>query len=194
MFIDPIPRESAEGLAGEIYEKAEADMGFLPGLVQVFSHHPEAFKAWDQLIAVLYEGMDRQRCELATLAAARAMKSTACAVAHGRTLKNRFFTSPEVVQIVTDHRHAGLDRTDVAVIDFAEKAATDPTAINQEDIDGLKALGLTDRDVFDIVYAVAARAFLTTLVETLGMSAERPWVDDLEPDLLDLLTVGRPAK
>lgn len=194
MFIDPVTPESAVGLTAEIYETAEEELGFLPEFVQAFSHHPEAFTAWEHLITALYGGMDRRRCELATLAAARTMKSTCCAVAHGRTLKNRFFTSAEVIQIVNDHHHAGLDPVEGAVIDFAEKAASDPTGIVQNDIDGLRALGLTDREIFDVAFAVAARAFLTTLIESLGSRAEQPWVDDVEPELLDVLTVGRPAR
>jgi uncharacterized peroxidase-related enzyme len=194
VFIDPVSSESAEGLTAQIYEDTESDLGFVPDYVKVFSHHPEAFNAWERLVTDLYEGMDRRRCELATFAAARAMKSTACAIAHGRTLRSRFFTADEVIQIVNDHHHAGLDQSDVAVMDFAEKAANDPTAIAQTDVDDLRALGLSDRDIFDVAYAVAARAFLTTLIESLGVQAVPAWVEDLEPELVDLLSVGRPAR
>lgn len=194
MFIKPIALESAEGSTKAIYEEVIRDAGFLPEFVQIFSHHPEAYTAWERLITTVYDGMDRRRCELATLTAARTMKSTSCSVAHGRTLKNRFFSTDEVIQIATDHHDAGLDAVEVAIIDFAEKAAADPTTTTQADIDQLKSLGLTDRNIFDIAFAVAARAFLTTLIESLGTVAEQPWVDDLDPGLLKVLTVGRPAR
>jgi uncharacterized peroxidase-related enzyme len=194
LFIDPIDPDSAQGLTAEIYRSEIEGRGFLPEFVQTFSHHPEAYKAWQTLITVLYGGMDRRRCELATLAAARTMKSTGCTVAHGKTLRDRFFTADEVVQIMKDHHRAGLDEVDVAVIDFAEKAARDSTSITQGDVDHLKSYGLTDREIFDVTFAVAARAFLTTLIESLGTSAEQPWVDDLEPELLEVLTVGRPTR
>lgn len=194
VFIETIDPESAKGLTAEIYEGARQGSGFLPEFVQTFSHHPEAYRAWEQLITTVYDGMDRRRCELATLAAARKMRSTCCSVAHGRTLRDRFFTTDQVVQIAQNPHRAGLDEVDVAIIDFAEKAASDPTAITQADVDQLKSIGLTDREIFDIVLAVAARAFLVTLIESLGNSAEQPWVDDLEPELLEALTVGRPAR
>ncbi len=194
MFIEPVARESAEGLTAEIYETAVGDLGFLPEFVQAFSHHPEAFSAWDRLVTTLYEGMDRRRCELATLAAARVMRSTCCSIAHGRTLRDRFFSPAEVTQIAVDHHHAGLEPVEVAIVDFAEKAANDPASIEADDVNVLKNFGLSDREIFDVVFAVAVRAFLTTLIESLGAQAERPWVDDLEPELLDALTVGRPAR
>lgn len=194
MFIDPITPETAERLVAEVYESEIERRGFVPEFAQSFSHHPEAYQAWGGLIETLYRGMDRRRCELATLAAARTMKSTCCTIAHGRVLRDQFFSAEEVVQLMTDHRHAGLEDVDVAIMDFAEKAATDASSITQGDIDRLKALGLGDREIFDIAFAVAARAFLTTLIESLGVKAERPWVDDLEPELVEVLTVGRPAK
>ncbi|HUG33072.1 MAG TPA: peroxidase [Acidimicrobiia bacterium] len=191
MFIDPVPAEDARGLTADIYESEQEGWGFLPDFVRVFSHHPEAFRAWRGLIKTVYGSMDRRRCELATLAAARALKSTCCSMAHGRVLRDRFYTASEVVQISLDHHSAGLDDVDVAIMDFAEKAATDPSGTSQEDIDRLKRLGLSDREVFDIALAVAARSFFATLSESLGTRAERPIVDDLEPELRDALVVGR---
>ena len=93
-----------------------------------------------------------------------------------------------------DARVAAICDVDEAIIDFAEKAAREPTAVSQADVDLLKEKGLADREVFDIALAVAARAFLTTLIESLGTGAEQPWVDDLEPELLAVLEVGRPAR
>jgi uncharacterized peroxidase-related enzyme len=194
VFIEPVAPDTAEGLTAEIFEKAREDMGFLPEFVQTFSHHPEAYLAWEQLITTVYDGMDRRRAELATLAAARTMKSTCCATSHGRTLRNRFFTVDEVIQIATDHHQAGLDDAEKAIIDFAEKAATEPHGVTQTDVNVLRDRGLTDREIFDIAFAVAARAFLVTLIESLGNQAEQTWVDDLEPELLEVLEVGRPAK
>ena len=193
MFIDPVTPESAEGVLAEIYESEKERWGFLPTFVQAFSYHPEAYRAWQKLVGTLYGGMDRRRCELATLAAARVLKSTSCSVAHGKMLRDNFFTAGEVARIATDHNNAGLDSLDVEIIDFAEKVARDPSAITQDDVDRLKTNGLTDRDIFDIVFAVAARAFFATVIEALGTRAEKPLAEDLEPELLELLTVGRPV-
>ena len=194
MFIDAITQEDADGLTAEIYDSETERWGFLPEFVTAFSHHPESYTAWLEVIRAVYGGMDRRRCELATLAAARALRSTCCTVAHGRMLRNDYFTSDEVVQIARDHRSAGLDEVDVAIMDFAHNTATDPAGITASDVEALKSLGLTDREVFDVVLAVAARAFFATVVESLGVAAEEPFVDDLEPALLEALAVGRPAR
>lgn len=193
MFIDPISPDQAEGLTAELYEAEIERFGFLSEYVQAFSHHPEAFRDWETLVTSLFRGMDRRRCELVTLAASKALKSTCCSVAHGRNLRDRFFTTDQVMKIANDHHDADLDEVDMAILDFAVKIAEGPTSATQADIDHLRSLGLSDREIFDVVFAVAARAFLVTVIESLGNTAERPWVDDLEPELLEVLTVGRPA-
>ena len=193
MFIDPVRNDEATGILADMYRSEEERWGFLPTFTQAFSHHPEAYEAWLRLIRVAYGSMDRRRCELATLAAAKALKSTCCSVAHGMFLRDLFYDSDQVVRIAEDHRDAGLEAVDVAIMNFAEKAAADASSIEQSDVDSLRAHGLSDREIFEVAYAVAARAFFATLIESLGTTAEAPMVDSLEPDLLEALTVGRPA-
>lgn len=193
MFIEPVSPEAASGELADVYRFEEERWGFLPGFTMAFSHHPEAYRAWLELIAIAYNSMDRRRCELATLAAARALKSTCCSVAHGKVLRDRFYDSDKVARIARDHHDADLEAADVAIMDFAEKAATDPSSVTQTDVDSLRSHGLSDREIFDVAYAVAARAFFATLIESLGTTAEQPMVEALEPDLLAMLTVGRPA-
>lgn len=194
MFIDVVRPEEAEGLTAEIYAAERERWGFLPTFVQVFSHHPESYQAWLGLIGTVYGGMDRRRCELATLAAAQALRSTCCAVAHGRMLRDRFYPTDQVVRIASDHRHADLDETDVAVMDFAAKAAVNAADVTAEDVQRLRDHGLSDREIFDVALAVAARAFFATLIESLGTRAEAPIVDDLEPELVEALEAGRSAR
>lgn len=193
MFIDPVARESAEGLVAEIYEAESERWGFLPNFVQLFSHHPEAYQGWLGLIRTVYAGMDRRRCELVTLAAALTLKSTCCAVAHGKMLRDGFYATEDVLKIALDHHEAGLDEIDETIMDFAEKAAGEPASVTHSDVERLRSLGLSDREIFDIALAVAARAFFATLIESLGTVAEAPMVEALEPELLEALTVGRAA-
>ena len=192
MFINPIPAAEAEGMVARMYAEEEARSGYLPVYAQVFSHHPEAYQAWIALMSSIRNHMDSRRCELATLAAALSLRSTNCSIAHSKVLRDRFYEAEQVVRIASDHRHADLDDVDVAVMNFAESAADDPTQITRSEVQNLIALGLSDRDILDVGLAVGARAFFATVVEALGAPPERPMVEDLEAQLLDVLTVGRP--
>ena len=64
-------------------------------------------------------------------------------LAHGKVLADEFL-GPEVLRVAVDHRAAGLDPVDIAVMDLAEKVAGDATALGEEDIVPLRDLGLSD--------------------------------------------------
>lgn len=192
MFIQPVPEEQAPPAVADMYHADRHLWGFLPNFTQAFSHHPEAYAAWGQLIGSIRGSMDLRRCELATLAAARVLRTTYCSVAHAKILRDRFYDADAVARIAGDHHAAGLDDVDVAVMDFAEKVAADPTAVTPEDVDGLRNCGLDDRDVLDVVLAVAARCFFATVIEALGAQADEELTDPLEDHLLQQVVVGRP--
>ena len=57
----------------------------------------------------------------------------------------------------------------------------------------LRALGLSDEEILDVVLAVAARCFFSTVLEALGVQAD-PAYRALDPELRAALTVGRPIE
>jgi alkylhydroperoxidase family enzyme len=133
--------------------------------------------------------MDLRRYELATLAAARRLRSSYCCLAHGSVLAERF--GEPVREIALDHRSAGLDEVDVAVMDLAERVADDATSITDGDLQRLRDLGLSDTDVMDVVLAAAARCFFSKTLDALGVQPDARY-RDIEPELRDALVVGRP--
>ena len=76
MFIDTVPEESAADALAEFYREQRRAWGFLPNYAQAFSTRPEVAKAWSLLNRTVRDGMDRRRFEIATIAAARALRST----------------------------------------------------------------------------------------------------------------------
>lgn len=160
---------------------------------RLFALVPSVYDGWAALNVAIRSGMDLRRYELVTLAAARELGSSYCSMAHGTFLRDRFFPAAEVRRIAADHHDAGLDPADVAAMDLAERVVTDPRSITGEDVAALRELGLSDRDVLDVVLAAAARCFFATVLDALGVEPDAAYRDDLDPRLLDLLTVGRPA-
>src|SRR5437764_10982957 len=156
---------------------------------RAFEARPEVYAAWQQLNGAIKEGMDLRRYELATLAAARRLRSSYCCLAHGSVLLERF--GEPVREIALDHRAAGLDEVDVAVMDLAERVVDDATAIEDADLQRLRDLGLSDTDIMDVVLAAAARCFFSKTLDALGVLPDAEY-RELEPDLRDALIVGRP--
>jgi alkylhydroperoxidase family enzyme len=94
------------------------------------------------------------------------------------------------VAIVSDHHDAGLDPVDVAVMGLADKVAQDATSVTQADIDALRAHGLSDAEIFDVIAAAAARCFFSKVLDGVGAQADARYAE-LEGPLRETLTVGR---
>ena len=139
---------------------------------------------------MIKRGMDLRRYELATVAAARQLRSSHCVLAHGSVLIDKFLGAESVKAVVSNHRHAGLSEVDVAVMDLAGKVADDATSIQQTVIERLRSLGLADEEIVDVVLAAAARCFFSKTLDSLGVEPDAKY-NALEPGVRDVLTVGR---
>ena len=156
---------------------------------RAFEPRPDVYAAWVQLNTAIKSNMDLRRYELATLAAARKLRSTYCALAHGRVLLERF--DEPVRAIALDRETAGLDEVDVAVMDLAERVVDDATSITDADLERLRTLGLSEAEILDIVLAAAARCFFSKTLDALDVRADAAF-RDLDAEIRDVLVVGRP--
>jgi uncharacterized peroxidase-related enzyme len=190
-FIETVPEAQATGEVARIYETDREAFGSLPNFTRAFSVRPQVYAAWRSLNGAIKEQMDLRRYELATVAAARRLRSSYCTLAHGSVLVDRFLDPEEVRALVADHRSAGLDPVDVAVMDLAEKVASDATSVTAQDVDRLRSLGLTDGEIAEVVLAAAARCFFSKALDGLGVQPDASYAA-LDPELRDALTVGRP--
>ena len=154
---------------------------------------PEIYAAWVQLNGSIKATMDQRRYELATLAAARRLRSTYCSMAHGSVLVESFMEPDQLIAVMADHHTAGLDEVEVAVMDLADKVAADATSVTDADGERLRSLGLSDGEVLEVVAAAAARCFFSKALDGLGVEPDAKYAA-LEPRLREALTVGRPIE
>ncbi len=155
---------------------------------QAFAPHPAVYQAWGQLNEAIKASMDLRRYELATLAAAIALRSSYCSLAHGKVLAERFGES--VVGIVQNRANVGLSAVDVAVMDLAEQVVRDATEVTAADRQRLYDLGLSEGDVDLVIMAAAARCFFSKSLDGLGVEPDSAYFD-LDADLRKVLVVGR---
>jgi len=192
VFLAGVPPDAASGLVQEIYDDEVARLGYVPNYTRLFSLRPEVYRAWRGLVGAVTANMDLRRYELATIAAASAMRCTYCVVAHGAVLASKFFTPEEVVTLAHDFRSAGLAPLDVAIMELAEKAALHAYKVTEEDVERLRGFGLGDAEIFDVVLAATARAFFSKSLDSMGAEADEAYVDRLGAVVAAELAVGRP--
>ena len=146
---------------------------------RAFEARPEVYAAWTQLNGAIKSGMDLRRYELATFAAARRLRSSYCSLAHGEVLRNRF--DEPILELALDRRTAGLDETDLAVMDLAERVVDDAASIGDADLQRLRELGLSEAEIMDVVLAAAARCFFSKTLDGVPDSRDRPRLSGRRP-------------
>lgn len=166
--------------------------GYVPNYAAAFASRPDVAKAWTALNITVRNGMDHRRFEIATIAAARAMRNTYCTVAHSKFLRDACHDEPTMIAMAGDPDSTALDATDRAIIAFAGNVARNPADISAEDVASLRSVGLTDNEIADVVFAVAARSFFTRVLDGMGIHADHQLSKSFEPALIEQMTVGRP--
>jgi uncharacterized peroxidase-related enzyme len=136
--------------------------------------------------------MRLRRYELATIAAASALRCTYCTVAHGAVLAANFFTPEQVVVLAHDFHAAGLEPVDVAIMELAQKVALHAHEVTEGDIDRLRGLGLGDTEIFDVVLVAAARSFFSKSLDAMAAEPDPVFVEKLGAGMVTELAVGRP--
>lgn len=112
-------------------------------------------------------------------------------LAHGAVLRKNGFDASQLVAIVKDFHNAGLTPEEVALMSFAQKVSARANQVSQPDLDELRGYGLSDKEILDVVLACTARNFFSKTLDTLAAVPDEIF-KDLEPELVQALTIGRP--
>jgi uncharacterized peroxidase-related enzyme len=190
-FIETVPASDITDEVRAMYRRQQAYYGYLPNYAQVFCYRPEVMRLWAQLQAGIKRHMDKRRFELVTFAAAHALRSTLCSLAHGKLL-TQFFSMQDVQAVAAGDTPNSLTAAEAEMVAFGRKVARDASSVTSEDIERLKQRGFTAAEIFDIAATAAARAFYSKLVESLGVEADAPF-RAMNSEFTKALAVGRPV-
>jgi uncharacterized peroxidase-related enzyme len=191
-YIETIQSTDTDDELRAMYERQQAHYGYLPNYARVFCYRPAIMGLWAQLQSGIKRHMDKRRFELVTFAAANALRSTLCSLAHGKVL-TEFFSMEDVQAIARGEAPKSLSAAEAAMIAFGRKVARDASAVTAGDIEQLKQHGFTDAEIFDITATAAARAFWTKVIDSLGVEADAPF-RTMNREFTEALTVGRPIR
>src|SRR6185503_12240421 len=181
-FIRTIAPSDADGPVRDMYQEAHSRYGYIPNWTRAFSLRPAVKDGWAALLKSIQSNLPVRSYELATLAAARALRSSYCSLAHGSVLADKVFSPAAVTDIVTGNADAPLDAGERVMMAFVEKVVRNAHEITRGDIEELRSHGYGDEDIFDVTAAAAARCFFSKLLDALGAEPDSSF-HALEPAL-----------
>ena len=98
-------------------------------------------------------------------------------VHHRRGLRRLLRDDDLADAIEEDWTTAPLSPKRVAMLRFAVKLTATPSAVNDADVEALRAAGFSDCDVLDIVEVVGYYAYANRVSDGLGIKLET-WIPD----------------
>jgi uncharacterized peroxidase-related enzyme len=171
MWFFDAPEESSlpERLQG-LFQKARESLGFVPNVFRAYSYRPERFSAWFGHFKQLHvptEHLDEADREMIAVVVSAWNRCTYCVVSHGHALRVALGDQVQADLIAINWRHADLDERRTAICAFAEKLTATPHEMTEEDLHALRAVGLTDEEVWDVVEVAAMYNFTNRLALAL---------------------------
>ena len=167
------PEGQAFGLKAKIYDDDLRAHGHVAKHTKDLALNPEAYLAFEALISAITQSMDVRRYELITLAAAQALGSAHCRLAHGLKAL-RAIEEDQLVRIARDYHDAGLSAAEVAMMEFAERLSTDAVTMTDADTLELRDHGFTDREILDITLAASARNYMSRTLHGIAAEVDVP--------------------
>jgi uncharacterized peroxidase-related enzyme len=186
MFIKIITEAEAEGKLRGIYEGDKKNFGYVPNHAKVFSLRPDVLEAWRAFQGSIRKNLRLRRYELVTVAAAKVLNCRYCLLAHGAVLIKNGVSVEQLRAIIKDFHDAGLEESEIAIMDFTQKIIRAANKITKADVNILVELGLKDEEILDITLTATMRSFASKTFDALGAEPDDVY-DELERELSDLL-------
>lgn len=192
MFLQTIGEEEASGSVAAIYEAQKAQLGFVMAAAKAFTARPDLLPAYTEFSDKIRSGfsLGLREWRLITLVAAKHTHSTYCSYVYSKQLIDDLGSKETVLAVQRDFRQAGLPDRDVEMLAYAETIARDASRVTQGDIDRLRSVGFTDRQICDIALCAAFRCFVSRFFDAVGAGPEDAFIDGDE-EFRQAMTVGR---
>jgi len=172
-IINTVNDDDATGDVAAFYADDREHYGYVPTRTRIMAVNPEALTAFEDLTKAIASQLGVRNYRLVTLAAAGALNSDECRLAHG-SMARKIMDDAQIERVARDFHDAGLTDAEVAMMEFAEKVCGDSAAMTDADSQVLRDHGFSDRDIVDITLAAAVRNYYSRALQALAVPLDVP--------------------
>jgi uncharacterized peroxidase-related enzyme len=137
----------------DLFKLCEEKLGFVPNVFKAFAFDMsklEGFVGYRNSIMQGESGLSKVEQEMIATAVSTQNRCYYCVTSHGASVRHLSGDPILGEQIVINYRAAELDKRQRAMLDFAVKLTVEPWTIEEADREGLRRVGFSDRDIWDI--------------------------------------------
>lgn len=175
-FIRTVDEAAAHGLLADLYRRYANPDGTVDNVLKVHSLNPESLEAHCQLyVQAMHRSspLSRAEREMIGVHVSRRNGCDYCLEHHATGLRR--LLPPDRKHAADELRNGGvgaLNERERAMLRYAERLTDSPVSVTRDDIEHLRAAGLTDREILDAAQVAAYFAYVNRIVLGLGAALE----------------------
>lgn len=147
-MLDPLPDETQK-----YFDICQDKLGLVPNVLQAYAFDIDKLNAFTALyndLMLAQSGLSKLEREMIAVAVSSINKCFYCLTAHGQAVRQLSGDPMLGEMLVMNWRAADLDARQTAMLSFAEKITVASYTIVEADREALRAVGFSDRDIWDI--------------------------------------------
>jgi uncharacterized peroxidase-related enzyme len=180
-YVSALPIADPAGLDDDlqaVYAKCVENLGFVPNVLQTYSLRPRRLRNFMAMYNELMlgpSGLSKLEREMVAVVVSAANRCYYCLVAHGQAVRKLSGDAELGEMMVMNYRVAKLDRRQRGILDFAWTLTTTPHEIGEAHRAGLREVGLSSEDIFDLAETVAFFNLSNRMAYALDMIPNRDY-------------------
>lgn len=141
----------------DYFALCEEKLGLVPNVLKAYAFDEKKLRAFTHMYNDLMLGesnLTKLEREMIAVVVSAINRCFYCLVAHGQAVRQLSDDPSLGEMMVMNYRVANLDPRQRAMLDFAAKLTETPDRMLESDREALRAVGFTDRDIWDIASVV----------------------------------------
>jgi len=189
MFLSVPPEDDA---VRTIFANVESEEGYVMNFVRLWAWRPDIHVAFSNARQLLASTTQLKARDIAILNASTAstIGDAYCAIAWGTRLAALSDTATAAALLQGNDAPALTER-ERALQAWATAVVSDPNSTTREDVQAMRAAGLTEAEIFEATLFVAFRLAFTTVNDALGARPDRRLAHEAPAPVLASVTYGR---
>ena len=174
-----------------VYEEDIASDGYVNNATRAWGWRPDLMTAFQDLRNDVVASSELSPREVAVMVAATAAArgDSYCSLAWGTKLANLSDAATAAQVIRGDH--ANLSSREAALARWSRQVLHDPNATTQADIDRLRSVGFSDREILEATTWIAFRLAFSTINDAIGAVPDAQLIENAPGPVRQAVGYGR---
>jgi uncharacterized peroxidase-related enzyme len=189
MFLSNAPESDAvRTLFGEV----ESEEGYVMNFVRLWAWRPDVHRAFSSARQLVASTTPLGARDIAVLnsTTASTLGDAYCSIAWGTKLA-KLAGAETSAALLRGNDVPVLTERERALQAWASSVVSDPNSTTREDIEAMRAAGLTEAEIFDATVLVAFRLAFSTVNDALGARPDRRLAQEAPAPVLASVSFGR---